>query len=364
MICPSPPVQASWAAMELTIPASVLAHYSDFIGRPHRPFGAGLINSTFLVEGLRGPAIVQRLHPVFAGVVNEDIDAVTAHLERKGLVTPRPIRTDEGALWVDDERGRPWRALTFIEGTSAVRVESAAVARGGGALVARFHAAVADLTHEYRHVRAGAHDRSKHLAALERALSDHRGHRLFSEVAALADSLFAEAERLPDIAAMGLLQRHCHGDLKISNMLFRGDEGVCLVDLDTLGRMAWPYEMGDAMRSWCNPRGEDDARGTLDARLFEAALEGYGSVARPVGLLSAEEARSIVSGVLAICLELSARFLADALNEAYFGFDAGRYATRGEHNLVRGAGQWRLFESVLAQRADLERTAERALAGG
>jgi Ser/Thr protein kinase RdoA (MazF antagonist) len=346
------------------IPASVLAHYRDLIGRPHRPFGTGLINATFLVDGLRGPVIVQRLHAVFAGVVNEDIDAVTAHLERKGLVTPRPIRTDEGALWVDDERGRPWRALTFIDGTSVERVESAATARGGGALVARFHAAVADLDHEYRHVRAGVHDTEKHLAALRRALSDHRDHRLFSEVEALAGPLLEEAERLPDFIAMGLPPRHCHGDLKISNLLFRGDEGLCLVDLDTLGRMPWPFEMGDAMRSWCNPRGEDEARGAFDAGLFEAALEGYGSVARPAGLLSAEEARSIVSGVLTICLELSARFLADALNETYFGFDASRYSARGEHNLVRGAGQLRLYESVVSQRAALERAAERALTGG
>lgn len=352
------------AAVELTIPASVLAHYRDFIGRPHRPFGAGLINSTFLVEGLRGPAVVQRLHPVFAGVVNEDIDAVTAHLERKGLVTPRLIRTDEGALWVSDEQGRAWRALTFIEGRSVERVESAAMAREGGALVARFHAAVADLEHEYRHVRAGVHDTEKHLEALRRALLDHRDHRLFSEVEALAVPLLSEAERLADLASMGLRPRHCHGDLKISNLLFRGEKGLCLVDLDTLGRMLWPLEMGDAMRSWCNPRGEDEARCSFHAGLFEAALEGYGSVARPAGLLSAEEARSIAGGVLLICLELSARFLADALNETYFGYDNSRYPARGEHNLVRGAGQLRLYESVADQRADLERIAERALAGG
>jgi Ser/Thr protein kinase RdoA (MazF antagonist) len=244
------------------------------------------------------------------------------------------------------------------------RVESAAMAREGGALVARFHAAVADLEHEYRHVRVGVHDTEKHLAGLRGALSTHGEHRLFSKVEALAAPLLAEAERLPDFASMGLRPRHCHGDLKISNLLFQGDEGLCLVDLDTLSRMVWPFEMGDAMRSWCNPKGEDETQGAFNAGFFEAALEGYGSVARPAGLLSAEEARSIVGGVLTICLELSARFLADALNETYFGFDASRYPARGEHNLVRGAGQLRLLESVAAQRAALEQAAERALAGG
>lgn len=363
VICPKRPLQASSAAVDSLIPPLVLARYRDFVGRPHRPYGTGLINSTFLVEGLGGPAIVQRLHPVFAGVVNEDIDAVTAHLERKGLATPRPIRADDGALWVDDEQSRPWRALTFIEGTSVDRVESAAMARAGGALVARFHAAVADLEHEYRHVRAGVHDTAKHLATLERALADRRDHRLFRDVEGLAAALLSEARHLPDYLAMGLSQRHCHGDLKISNLLFRGDEGLCLVDLDTLGRMPWPFEMGDAMRSWCNPRGEDESKAAFDAGLFEAALVGYGSVARPAGLLSAEEARSIVGGVMSICLELAARFLADALNETYFGFNAAKYKTRGEHNLVRGAGQWRLYESVVEQRAALEKAAERALGG-
>src|SRR3954471_5665297 len=111
------------------IPEEVLSRYRDLAGRPHRPFGAGLINRTFLVEGAAGRAVVQRLHPVFAGTVNEDIDAVTWHLEQKGLVTPRPIRTDDGALWALGDDGRPWRALTFVDGESVERASSPAVAR-------------------------------------------------------------------------------------------------------------------------------------------------------------------------------------------------------------------------------------------
>ncbi len=342
------------------IPPPILARFRDLAGRPHRRFGGGLINRTFVVDGTEGPAaVVQRLHPVFSGVVNEDIDAVTAHLARKGLPTPRPLRTDDGALWVDDDEGRPWRALSYVEGECFHSVPSPAAAREAGRLVARFHAALADLAHDYRHVRAGVHDTPKHLAALRAALADHRGHRLHAEVDALARPLLAAADRLPDLQRLPL--RHAHGDLKISNLLFRGGAGHCLVDLDTLGRMIWPFEMGDALRSWCNPAGEDTDRAAVDPDLFAAAVEGYGEGAP--GLASPDEARALVAGLASICLELSARFLADALAERYFGFDAARYATRGDHNLARGAGQWRLFESVMAAREPLERVAGRALAG-
>jgi len=346
--------------VDATIPHSILTHYRDLVGMPHGPFGAGLINRTFLVEGRSGRAVVQRLHPVFAGTVNDDIEAVTTHIEAKGLVTPRLVRADDGALWVEDEEGRPWRALTYVEGKSFERVDSPELGREAGRLVARFHAAVADLAHDYRHVRVGVHDTPKHLAALRAALDERREHRLYREVEALARPLLAEAEHLPDWSRLPL--RHAHGDLKISNLLFRGAEGLCLVDLDTLGRMVWPFEMGDALRSWCNPKGEDEGRAAIDVDIFAAAVEGYGEVARSSGLVARDEARALVAGLATICLELSARFLADALVERYFGFDASRFASRGDHNLVRGAGQLRLYESVRAARGSLERIAERALA--
>lgn len=348
--------------MDSVIPASVLGRYRELADRPHRPFGSGLINRTFLVEGHSAPAVVQRLHPVFAGTVNQDIDAVTSHLLEKGLATPRPLRTDDGALWVDGEDGRPWRALSFVDGTSFDRVDSPALAREAARLVARFHLALADLVYDYRHVRAGVHDTPRHLATLRAALEAHRGHRLFAQVEPLALRLLEAADRLPDLSR--LPQRHVHGDLKISNLLFRGSEAACLVDLDTLGRMIWPFEMGDALRSWCNPLGEDVAGARFDPELFAAALAGYGAVARPAGLLAREEALGLVDGVATICLELSARFLADALNESYFGWDAKRFASRGEHNLLRARGQFSLFESVQAQRAGLEATARAALLGG
>lgn len=319
------------------------------------PFGTGLINDTFRVDTADEGYVVQRLHPVFSPTIHYDIDAVTRHLAGRGMVTPRLITADDGALWVEhDEAGdtRVWRAITFVpESHTYDRVPSPRVARAAGALVGRFHAALGDLAHEYQPRKTRPHDTARHFDTLEKALAEHREHRLFREVATLADELFARARPLRDFSAMPA--RHAHGDLKVSNVLFDArDEGLCLVDLDTVGRMPWAHEMGDALRSWCNPAGEDAREVELDVGLFAAAIEGYACAAR--GFVTPDERESLVEGLATITRELTARFLVDALREQYFGWDATRFATRGEHNLVRARGQWRLAESVRAQRGALD----------
>jgi len=347
--------------MNDTVPELVLASWRDLAGRPVAVQSGGLINRTYRVDGRHGAVIVQRLHPVFGGVVNEDIDVVTAHLASKGLATPRPVRTDAGALWVDDGEGGVWRALTFVEGEAFPRISSTAMAHEAGKLVATFHLAIADLEYDYRHVRAGVHDARRHFDVLRQALVEHEEHRLYDDVAPLAERIWGIAERLPDLSGLG--KRHAHGDLKISNLLFREGVGHCLVDLDTLGRMIWPFEMGDALRSWTNPNGEDQQRSVVDVETFAAALAGYGDVARGAGLVSEEEREALVVGLGTIGVILSARFLADALHERYFGYDARRFPARGEHNLLRGQGQLALFESVEGQRAQLEAVVGRAFGG-
>lgn len=346
------------------IPASVLARWSRFANARPRPFGTGLINKTFLVENAGERAVFQRLHPVFAGVVNEDIAAVTRHLKHKGLVTPVVLPADDGALFVDEDvqvkepAGRPWRALSFVDGTSVDRVDGPARAFAGASLVARFHRAVADLDYDYKHVRPGVHDTRKHMATLTRALDEHRAHRLYPDVEPIGRALLTAAAGLPALHTLPV--RHCHGDLKISNLLFDHEgRGLCLVDLDTLSRMAWPHEMGDALRSWCNPAGEDVASAAIDRNIFRAAVEGYASEGR--GLVSAAERELLVDGLFGICVELSMRFLADALNESYFGWDATRFASRGEHNLLRARGQWELARSVEKCRGELQELVARAL---
>ena len=312
----------------------------------------GLINATFrVVQGGRPVAVLQRLHPVFGAEVNLDIEAVTAHLADRGLATPRLVRTLAGAAWIDDAGGI-WRALSWVDGVTVHAVPDPRWAEAGGVLVGRFHRAIADLEHDYAFTRAGVHDTPAHLARLAERLAQAAPEPALAEAIALGGDIAAAAEALPPMPV--LPRRHAHGDLKISNLMFHdepaGPRGVCLVDLDTLGRMTIAFELGDAMRSWCNPHREDAERSHLDMAIFAAAMAGYRSVADR--LLSRDEHVSIVTGLETVCVELAARFCVDAFDDRYFGWDAARYPSRRAHNLARARGQLALARSVREQRAE------------
>ncbi len=332
----------------------VLPHFPSWQGAELSPLGNGLINQTFLVVQNEARAVLQKLAPIFSPLINENIEAVTARLAQAGLPTPRLIPTADGRLWVEEENEGVWRLQTFIAGTSFDKVTSPRQAQAAGALVARFHAALDGLQHAFRGLRTGVHDTPRHLARLEEAVATHAQHRLYDSVAPLAADILARAQALPPLPA--LPPRLCHGDLKLNNILFVGptlpasEEAICLIDLDTVGPMALAYELGDAWRSWCNRSGEDDACAHIDLDVFRCSFTGYTSAIGRV--LTRDERHALLGGVEWISLELAARFLADALFESYFGWDAARYPSRGEHNLLRGRGQLALHEAFVQVRAE------------
>lgn len=310
------------------------------------PLAGGLINQTYVVRDGEAPiAVLQRIHPIFAGEVNLDLEAVTAHLAARGMITPRLIHTRAGEAWLVHE-GRVWRALTWVPGVSVARVPDPSWAEAGGELLGRFHRAVADLTHDYRFARAGVHDTAAHLARLAEAVAGGGE----AEWIDLGREIAGEAGALPPLPVTA--PRHCHGDLKISNLLFAEHplRGVCLVDLDTLGRSTIAFELGDAMRSWCNPHGEDAGGVRFDLEIFAAAVRGFRGVAD--ALLTDDERTSIVIGAETVSLELAARFAVDVFRDEYFGWDAARFPSRRAHNLVRARGQLALSRAIRAARAD------------
>ena len=333
------------------IPREVLRAY-ELEGARVTVVTLGLINRTFRVDRDGAPSLaLQELHPVFRGEVNLDIEAVTTHVASRGVVTPTLVRTRHGAPFVE-HTGRPWRALSWLEGEVRERVSGRALARSAAALVGRFHRAVADLEHVFHFSRPGVHDTQAHLARLEAALPGAS-----PEVRAVAEAILAHGVALPSLA--GLPLRIIHGDLKITNILFdEAGEACALLDLDTLQHGTLAVELGDALRSWCNPGGENAEDARVDLAVYEAALAGHASTAGD--LLGGEEVDALGVGLETIALELAARFALDAIEDRYFGWDAKRYPSRPAHDLARARSQASLAASARSSRGELLRLARSA----
>lgn len=327
------------------VPSNVLAAWG-WEAAELAPLTGGLLNTTLAVRIGGAPvAVLQRLHPVFGAAVNFDLEAVTSHLIARGLISPRLLRTRDDRAWVEDA-GRIWRALSWVDGTTVHAVPAAEWAEAGGVLIGRFHRAVADLVHDYAFTRVGVHDTPVHFARL----AEHVARGGDPEAVALGREILDATRGLPAMPAMP--HRHCHGDLKISNLLFAGPplRGVCLVDLDTLGLSTMAFEIGDAMRSWCNPFAEDAGQAGFDLAIFAAAIRGFRSIAEP--LITADEKTGIVVGLETVCLELATRFAVDVFRDEYFGWDPSRFPSRRAHNLIRARGQLTLGAAVRDVRSD------------
>jgi len=341
---------------EREIRERVLPAFPGWQGARVAPLPGGLINRTYAVERDGQRAVLQLVSPIFPPAIHDNIQAVTARLDAAGLPTPRLVPTREGRLWLPAERegAGVWRMLTHVEGVAFDVVSSAAQAHAAGALIARFHAALDGLQHDFVGMRAGVHDTPAHLARLEQAVATRAEHRLHAEVRALAGEIRAGVAALP--ALPELRARICHGDLKFNNVMFAAatppgsEQAVCLIDLDTVGRLSLAFELGDAWRSWCNRAGEDLPEAILDLEIFGASLSGYREGWGRS--LPAAERRGLLLGVDWVSLELAARFAADALLESYFGWDPKRFPGRGEHNLVRARGQWSLHTKLRATREE------------
>ena len=312
---------------------------------------AGLINGTWRVDTAAGDRyILQRLHPSFPPEVNLNLECVTSWLARRHHLTPRLQRTGADALWhVAD--GAVWRLMSFIDGTCFHALPSRAHATTAGRMLGEFHAALIDFDEPLPWQRAPVHEPTRHRAFLLQTLATHTGHLRFAEVNALAHTLIAALDTLRPV--IDTRPRLLHGDPKLSNLLFGpAAEARCLVDLDTLVHAGLPFEIGDALRSWCNPLAEDAHEGQFDFDFFEAALTGYAQASRE--WLQADEAEQFVTATETIFIELAMRFAADTLNEAYFGWNPECFASRAEHNLLRARNQWTCARLLGAQRTRAE----------
>ena len=348
----------------------------------------GLINQTYSIDGLW---ILQHVNKVFGPQVNEDIAELTAILQKRGVPVPQMCRAKSGNYYIMGEdfglTPGPWRIMTKLEGKTFHFVENIEQIRALARIISRFHAALDDCHYTFKHTRPGVHDFDRHYKALDRAIAEHADHRLYTQVQQLYEQIqhLSKFVKYNEVMACEDL-RIIHGDPKISNFLFadslafgmgegphsapfgendslseykdcgfqgaqplggiRGsapDKNVItgVVDLDTMAKSRAAFDVGDAIRSWCNPHPED----VEPQYNKEYAREALGLYLEETKCLTRAERDSLPHAAPFITLELAMRFAKDALCEDYFGFnpDIGH----GEHSLMRARAMYTLCAQML-----------------
>ena len=317
----------------MTVDDEAVAVAARFVAdvRSTRRFGGGHINDTFLVDTLSGEYVLQRLNTyVFddPDAVMRNIELVNAHL--KGRLIPDLVHT-EGA----------WRMWRRVPDAAPAPETTPARAASAGQLLGRFHTLVADLDPTaLTETLPNFHDPARRLAALQGALTADIRERAAS-VRDEIETLFAAAP-LADQAGVltrAVPRRVAHYDAKIDNVLFRGDDAVALVDLDTVMPGAWFWDVGDLLRTVATAAEDDPEHSTIDTALHQAALTAYRRAASDV--LEPAEADALEDAGAIVTFEQAVRFLTDWLEgDVYYR------TTRPDQNLDRARAQLRLLAAM------------------
>jgi Ser/Thr protein kinase RdoA (MazF antagonist) len=335
------------------------------------PFGNGNINDTYLAIFRNTfderQVILQRINGnVFSkpAQIMENLHYITKHshakLEKEVETSdrvwqmPKIIPTKDGKdYFTDPDNGNCWRVITKISSATAFQsAQGPEHAHECGSVLAHFHGLVADIPPEKLHdPLPGFHITPGYLANYDAILqTDSAKARLQASVEARRLARIIEDRRsfvsvLQDAVASGKVpMRVMHGDPKVSNIMideFTG-KGTAMIDLDTVGPGLIQYDFGDAVRSICNPAGEEELnlnKVMFDMDLFESFTKGY--LHYSDGFLTDGDRDLLYDAVRLITFELGLRFFQDYLaGDVYFK------TTMPAQNLNRARVQFRLCESI------------------
>mgnify|MGYP001229513181 FL=1 len=334
-----------------------------------KPFGEGHINETYAVympgtEGTDVPRyVLQRVNiHVFKNPaqVMENIFSVTEYLRevirKEGGDLDREtlsyIKTKSGDTYFEDADGQPWRCLHYVPNSIC-------------------HQTVEEPQQFYQSARSFGH--------FLKQLGDYPAEDLYETIPRFHDTVkrfrdFSEAVRkdvknragqcreeidfaLAREADCGVLMKQLqegvlplrvtHNDTKLNNILFDADtdQGLCIIDLDTIMPGLAANDFGDSIRFGASTAEEDEpdlSKVHFDIHLYELYVKGYLEMARDV--LTPAEIDSLPWGARLMTLECGMRFLADYLQgDVYFK------TAYPDHNLVRARTQFRLVKEMEEQ---------------
>ncbi len=332
-------------------------------------YGSGNVNDTFLVtlaskgdkrfilqrintQVFRRPELVMLNMRTFTEHARKQLQRVPLPAGRRWEI-PRVLLAQDGKDHWLDSGGSFWRAMSFIDSSQSFdTIKDLEHAREVGYALGMFQNLLRDLPAvSLADTLEGFHITPRYLRHYDEVLDRTR----VSKTPEVDYGLQFVSERrgwahvLEDAKTQGKLRvRPIHGDPKVNNVMMDTATGqaISIVDLDTVKPGLIHYDIGDCLRSGCNPLGEEERWEMVrfEPELCQAILKGYVSLAKD--FLTESDYEYLYDAIRLIAFELGLRFFTDYLEgNVYFKIK------HPEHNLVRGLAQFKLTESIESQGA-------------
>jgi Ser/Thr protein kinase RdoA (MazF antagonist) len=318
------------------------------------PFGSGLINNTWVVEAKK-PAekfILQRINTnVFKkpGDIAYNIRLIADHLQKyhPEYLFIRPVKTTEGEDLLQIPEGS-FRMFPYVTNSHTIDVvQTPGQAYEAAREFGKFTRVLGKLDCSLLKITLPHfHDLSLRFHQFENAIQHGNKDRIV-QCRELIEFIFEQKNLVDEFENIkrdkGFKIRVTHHDTKISNVLFdENEKSICVIDLDTVMPGYFISDVGDMMRTYLSPAGEEEkdySKITARQDFFQAITEGYNSEMKDE-LTGREKEYFLYAGKFMIYMQ-AIRFLADHLNnDIYYG------AKYEGHNLIRAGNQVELLKQL------------------
>lgn len=332
----------------------ILAYYPVSATALATPFGSGLINSTWHVADGDNEYILQRVNDrIFKNPrhIADNIETIAAYLRQHhpAYFFVKAVETTAGDTLVHLAEEGYFRLFAFVKDSHTIDVvktpqQAFEAARQFGRFTKKLRSLPADALNN---TLPDFHNLSKRYSQFKDACKYGNPARLVQAAAEIEflyaqDHIVATYETI--IASPHFKLRVTHHDTKISNVLFNvNNEGICVIDLDTVMPGYFISDVGDMLRTYLSPVSEEEKNfSAIDTReaYFEAIVQGY--LHEMANELTEEELDHFVYAGMFMIYMQAMRFLTDHLNnDTYYG------AAYAGQNFVRAQNQVTLLQRLL-----------------
>ncbi len=328
-----------------------------------KEYGEGHINSTYMACLLKDTVppiryILQRINTdifknpevlinnisLVTNYIKEEIEKDGGDINRETLTL---IPTKEGKPFLEWE-GAYYRIYNFIENASSYQQATPKLFYASAKAFGRFAkqldqfdpTLIEDTIKDFHNTP----DRfRKFTNALENNTAD-RAKDVIEEIEFLKARKSFCSIIMNEIETGAIPLRICHNDTKLNNVMIDNDtqEGICVIDLDTIMQGSLLYDFGDSIRFGASSALEDEEILDLvycDLDKYDLFVKGY--IEECHTILSQKELELMPHAAILMTLECGMRFFTDYLEgDTYFRIH------KPNHNLIRARNQFKLVKDM------------------